>query len=119
MQNNTGASYLTAKDLTNDYRRDNIQSQIQNRLNGSHQIVVNRTELIANTNGPSGGGGGFPQGSTKINPQVMQKLNGNRDTNLKKNVAEIIQQAYSDIDFNNFDIAYTKISQAIKMLEQS
>jgi hypothetical protein len=46
MEQNKGSCYITIKDITNDQRRENIQSQIQSRLNDSYQIVVNRTETV-------------------------------------------------------------------------
>lgn len=44
MDQTKGSCYLSIKDITNDQRRENIQSQIQSRLNESYQIVVHRKE---------------------------------------------------------------------------
>lgn len=113
------SSYLTVQELTQSQRREQIQSSITPRLNASHQIIVNRQVVQGGSQGHGGQSGGFQNtvGTANIDQNVVNKLMRVTDQNLKSNVKNMIREAYSDIDFNNFDIAYNKVSQAIKMLE--
>ena len=119
------SSYLTPQDLIEPARGQENQSRISSRLSQDYRILVERQEVQQEKPQQSNivnhsmkrKASALPQ--THLDQNVFNRLRGNSNPAVAQGVKSKIQEAYSDIDFNNFDIAYSKISQAIKMLEGS
>lgn len=114
------STYLTVQELTQSQRREQLQSSISSRLNQNHQIIVNRKiveQASPQAHSNFSGGIQITPGNSQVNQNVVNRLKSSNNPGLSNGVKNVIREAYSDIDFNNFDIAYNKVSQAIKMLE--
>lgn len=110
--------FVTKAQLSNEDFQTRIQNQALNskRINEEYKIKVNR-EIVVN-NGPANHQLTLNDiGTSQVNHAISQKLQSINNPKLRETVKQLIGEGNSEINFNNFDIAYSKIVQAIKEIE--
>lgn len=107
--------YIEINQVLDDRKSDAINKRIADLqcIDTEMRIIVQRVEKDQTKRGASGA----PSGNS--NPDIIRKLTGVKNTQLKEDIAKFISQANNDINFSNYDKCYQHVCQAIATLERS
>lgn len=109
---NLGNLYIEPNLMQDERKATALQKKLSDLqcIDEEMRIVVQRIET------PDQGGASK---TGAINQQIVNRLQGKKDPDLKRQLELVLGQANNELNFSNFDICYNNIVQAISLIERS